>query len=627
MKKNNGKQKPRNHYFLSRLFFEKKKIGKGDTSISEIMYTMMSLLFLLLGVVLLVSIAMSTIDPYDQIAFANVEKLRASMDEACFTGSPVTVNNFQLPQNTPKFTSLISVMPIWLIRTNGDPNFVLYYESFPAGDATGWEIYQGMENRLITHLPAGYDNRLPADVKTYSDSIEQLWNTRVVGDEDVELTSKKLEGVIVNNVVIGSKRSDFYYGPNSAYGGSGGSRGAGPVDTGPGGTLAALSKFGEWRDLVNPDSENPVASEGDNAFIFNNYKGLTSFEKSAIKYAPCGDNSLCLKTRTGVYKYPLRQCSDIKYIEMKYDARDERRYIFEGVLGVAVLAVGAALILPSGAAVASGTALSAIPTATPIATTAGLYVAEGVTFTAVPAATGSGLVVGEVVGVAGSGSAFTLTGALSWFGRGILKLSSKVLGKSWKVLGRSWRFCKTCTIFGVGYASEKIGEFLGGVFLSYKVQDFNLASDCSIEQMKIEKVPCDQMECENAVNYPIYQYGGDGKLHEVGTHFTCLEKIGTDIQDTSAIPLTGFNGGQCMRITVEDKPDGFCWTFDPYRDDWLSDTQGIARAFGLSPINENTAYISGDASRDAVVLKYYPQGDLESWKEFFERRLSWGWPG
>ena len=82
-----------------------------------------------------------------------------------------------------------------------------------------------------------------------------------------------------------------------------------------------------------------------------------------------------------------------------------------------------------------------------------------------------------------------------------------------------------------------------------------------------------------------------------------------------------------MRITVEDKPDGFCWTFDPYRDDWLSDTQGIARAFGLSPINENTAYISGDASRDAVVLKYYPQGDLESWKEFFERRLSWGWPG
>jgi len=78
-------------------------MGKGDTSISEVMYTMMSLLFLLLGIVLLVSILMSTIDPYDQAAFANVEKLRASIDEACFTGNPVTVSNFELPQNTPKF--------------------------------------------------------------------------------------------------------------------------------------------------------------------------------------------------------------------------------------------------------------------------------------------------------------------------------------------------------------------------------------------------------------------------------------------------------------------------------------------------------------------------------------------
>src|SRR3989338_6268187 len=322
-------------------------MGKGDTSISEVMYTMMSLLFLLLGIVLLVSILMSTIDPYDQAAFANVEKLRASIDEACFTGNPVTVSNFELPQNTPKFTSVISVMPLWIIRTNGDPNFVLYYESFPAGDATGWEVYQGMENRLITHVPEGWQNQNKgqADVISYSDSVRDLWHTRVVDDDSVELTSKKLEGIIVNNIVLGNKRSDFYYGPSGGFG-SRRTRGEnwndpGPVDVGPDSALEGIGKYGEWRDIVKPDVENPVASEGDNAFLFNNYKGLTSFEKSAVKYAACGDNALCLKTRTGVYKYPLRQCGDIKYVEMKYDARDERRYIFEG-LGVAVIAVAGA---------------------------------------------------------------------------------------------------------------------------------------------------------------------------------------------------------------------------------------------------------------------------------------------
>ena len=44
----------------------------ADQDISEIIYTMMSLLFLLLGIVLLVAILMSTINPAEQIAFANV---------------------------------------------------------------------------------------------------------------------------------------------------------------------------------------------------------------------------------------------------------------------------------------------------------------------------------------------------------------------------------------------------------------------------------------------------------------------------------------------------------------------------------------------------------------------------
>ena len=608
-----------------------KKTGKGDTSISEVMYTMMSLLFLLLGVVLLVSITMSTIDPYDQMAFANVEKLRASMDEACFTGSPVTVANFQLPQNTPKFTSLISVMPIWIIRTNGDPNFVLYYESFPAGDATGWEIYQGLENRLVTHLPLGYENRLPADVKTYSNSVRDLWHDRVEND-DIELTSKRIEGVIVNNVVIGSRRTDFYYGPNSPYGGfAGGQSGgagasgswdasSGPVDVGPDSTLVALGKFGEWRDLQNPDSENPVASEGDNAFIFNNYKVLTSFEKSAIKYAPCGDNALCLKTRTGVYKYPLRQCGDIKYIELQYD--DTNKYVTYGTAGVVVVtAVAGICLLTAGGCVpaaiggsaAGGTALTPTAVAAMAETAGGSVAAEA------GAAIISG---GRIIGFVKKGGS-----ALGFLGKGLWKIIGFVPGL------RS--FAKIIGISGATYGAYEIGEYMAGAFLSYKIQDFNIESDCSINQMKIEKVPCEELECSIAVSYPMYKYVGDGRLSvrdangNIMEHFTCLEKIGTDIQDTSTIPSTGFNGGQCLRVTVEEKPDGFCWTPDPFKQFsfYDADTQVAARTLGFLPINENTAYISDDASRDAVVLKYYPQGDLESWKEFFERRLSWGWPG
>ena len=58
-------------------------IEMADPSIPEIMFTTTSLLFLLIGVVLLVSIIMATFNPYDQIAFANTEKLRAKMDQAC----------------------------------------------------------------------------------------------------------------------------------------------------------------------------------------------------------------------------------------------------------------------------------------------------------------------------------------------------------------------------------------------------------------------------------------------------------------------------------------------------------------------------------------------------------------
>lgn len=594
----------------------------------------MSLLFLLLGVVLLVSIIASTIDPYDQIAFANVERLRASMDEACFTGSPVTVSDFKLPQTTPKFTSLVSVMPIWIIRTNGDPNFVLYYESYPPGDATGWEIYQGMENRLVTHLPDGFDDRTREDVITHVESVRQLWHDEVVEDDSVELVSKKLEGIIVNNIMLDRRRSDFYYGPEGGFG-SRRTRGddwrdPGPVNAGPESAYASLGKFGEWRELEG-QGETAVPSEGDNVFKFNNYKGMASFEKSAVKYAPCGDNSLCLKTRSGVHRFPLRQCGDIKYIEMKYDARDRTKIYTYGGATLVVLGATACILLTSGVCglVGAGGAVSAATAAQAVPVAPGVYAAT----------VGTGAAAETVpifisYSASGAATAYTTAAATTTTGLSLTAVLARIGGGAWwaakgfvKQLLRHPIRTTSISVGAAGGASiatYKIGEFITSAFLSYKIQDFNIASDCSIKEMKIEKVPCDDMECSNAVSYPMYQYKGGGKLQRIGEHYTCMEKIGDKLDDPSDAS-TGFNGGQCLRVTVEEKAGGFCWTPDPFKDTWLSDTQAVASVLGFYPINENTEYLSG-GSVDATLLKYYPQGDLESWKEFFERRLSWGWP-
>lgn len=626
-------------------------MGKGDTSISEIMYTMMSLLFLLLGVVLLVSILMSTINPYDQVAFANVEKLRAGMDEACFTENEVKIDTFELPQNTPKFTSLVPVMPIWIIRTNGDPNYVLYYEAFPAGDATGWEVYQGLDNRLLAPLPSGYDDgkKGEPDVRTYVGQVKELWRTNSM---PVTLISKNLHGVIINNIILGKTRPDYFIGQQDSL--------SPAVDFGPQ-TGNKIEKFGQWRDLQNPDPENPIPSEGDNAFLFQNYKGLTSFEKSAVKYEPCGDNSLCLKTRTGVYKFPLRQCDGIKYIEMKYDARN-RKAVY-GAAGVTLVAVGAGAcivltgggcipIVGSAGEIAGGTAAitgavnilgpsgAVVSTVTGVSTeiVAGTLVAKTASGILIPVvietsgATATALTTPAAVAASGTtlGSVLSSLGSASWY---LAKGGARLL---WKAAGIVPGLRSILTVGagatalgGTGVAGYKLTEFIGGAFLSYKVQDFNIESSCSLKDVRITKVDCDKLECSQAVSYPIYKYGGDGKLtqrdlnnHEM-THYTCLEKIGTDIQDPAG---TGFDGGKCLQVVVEEKAGGFCWTPDPYRDSWISDTQLLARHLEMVPIHDNTAYIKGSAG-DAAVLKYYPQGALETWKEFFGRRLTWAWPG
>lgn len=592
---------------------------KGDQSIAEIMYTMMSLLFLLLGTVLLFSILMATINPYDQMAFANVEKLRATMDQVCFTGQDATIS-FSLPQNTPYFTSVVSVMPLWIIRTNGDPNYVVYYESFPAGDATGWEIYHNMQNRVLAPYK-GNDGDNADAVFEYAKKVRDEWS-QVISRDDVELKSDGIEGVIINNIMLGGQRSDYFGGDKEiADGGSsfGSGAGGGAGTTRDYGGQPLTHTHGQWKELQNPGSENPVPAEGDNTFIFNNYRTLTSFEKASIKYAPCGDNSLCLKTRTGVYRFPLRHCN-IKYVEIVYDARNNAVRIFADIgvvvaaaAGTKVLVLTAAGWIPTviGGSVSGTTSLAPGAVAAMAETAGGSLAAE----TGIAIVSRAGTIIGFIKK---TGS------AASWLGKGLWKFIGSI-----PILGKYFQ-AGTVVVGGAAatYTGYEIGEYLAGAFFSYKIQDFNIASSCSIEEMTIKNVKCSELDCIKMTSYPIYQYQGNGNLKAVSDHYTCLEKIGSDIDTVDAAKLS--SNDDCLQIFVEERPKGFCWTPDPYKGgQWYfttdADTELYARLLGFLPINENTAYISS-SSINAVVLKYYPLGQLEDWKEFFERRLSWGWP-
>jgi len=537
----------------------------SDVSISEMTYTMLSLLFLLLGIVLIVSIIMSKANPYDSIAFANVEKLSAAMNQVCAGSSEVSIK-FDLPQNTPALNTLFAVLPLWIIRTNGDPNYVLYYESYPPGDAIGWEVYQSMQNRLVTSLPEGFEDKTQSDVDAYVNSVRDLWNTQVTQNDAISLPSKNLEGIVVNNIVIGGPRSDYYLGegtktPTST---------TTTVGIGPENALAGAFRYGDWKSV----DDNMQPRDGDNAFIFNSYTTLNSFEKSAIKYEACGDNSLCFKTRSGVYRYSLDQCSNIKNIQMVYDARNRAK-------------------LYAGAGIVVGAAIGCIFTGGACAAVAG--------------------------GVGSAGG---------WAAR----------------LIRFIPFGKTVTVVAGGTAvtvgAYEAASWLYGAFLSYKVQDFNLASPCSIKEMTIKKADCtdavliewaaDQKACTDVIRTPLYQYGIDGKLHPAGDHYTCMEKVGSGLSST---PSGTFDSNdQCLQILVTEKADDFCWTPDPFRPTFLSDTQifslliEINQRVSVNNILENTAYISSPTA-SAYVLKYYPTGDLESWKDFVARQISWAWPG
>src|SRR3990167_8970834 len=111
-----------------------------NVPVSQLIFTALSLVFLLLGLTLIITVIMFA-NPYDTIAFANVEKLRAAMDQACLNPGAEVDISFTLQQTNPSRLSLaFSFLPIWITNIYGDPKYTVYYEAFPPGEGTGWEI-------------------------------------------------------------------------------------------------------------------------------------------------------------------------------------------------------------------------------------------------------------------------------------------------------------------------------------------------------------------------------------------------------------------------------------------------------------------------------------------------------
>ncbi|HLD85000.1 MAG TPA: hypothetical protein VI968_00430 [archaeon] len=279
-----------------------------------------------------------------QVAMLNTEILRADINEVCRTDLPVYMQGFSLTQPRPtKFAGLTTILPRFSINSAGDPNYLLYYESFPGGEGVGWELYSWYQYRLLT--PFVSNN---AKLQNLGDSItgseadefmKKLSEYAAFANSDFaqKAKGKGLEitqsDVLINNIVLSDSLGVF------------------PEQPSPAGVLNRNEKdrgaLGKW--------ETPESAEYNNENKINNFYKFDSLltqsllERSLIKYRPCGENALCLKTRDGVYKYPLSpECKDIKNIELVYDKTAESGDVVSAVLGVAgtVVLVFPGAILP-----------------------------------------------------------------------------------------------------------------------------------------------------------------------------------------------------------------------------------------------------------------------------------------
>ncbi len=287
--------------------------------------------------VALMNMLNAMVNPDKQVSYSNAEILRTSMERACLSDEPVVVENVEFPQPSPsKLWGATDMLPRLSIQMSGDPHYIIYYESFPAGEAIGWEVYPKMNHRVVAPLPRDVDGleyggeQCPADGKITMCEVENFI-AKVKKEAAAEIESPGSSAaepvVVIPNIILDDAKKGKIADAEKPYNLPG--------------------SAGKWQDSYEEGK--------DNYYAFSNYMMLSTLDKSLIKYRSCGENSLCFKTRDGVYSLPLEACKNkIDYVELNYNSRD---YDMEDVAGPA-----------GGAATATiGPRIASIMTKIPIA--------------------------------------------------------------------------------------------------------------------------------------------------------------------------------------------------------------------------------------------------------------------
>ncbi len=522
---------------------------------TQVIFTLFSLLFLLIGLVLIKSI-LSALNPLDFVAITNAEKLRDSMELAC--NGEKQVIDLSVPQNVPALTSVATFATSWVVHQGGDPHYVLYYEAFPAGDAIGWESYFKFEPRALAYVPEGTEIKNVDDARNYMKRAGDK-----IAEEGVDANILVLQNVILS--------SDFPH--YQQYSVDRRIRSGSTSDD----LISEFFEFGSWKtEMTDPqNSENKIPYPGDNFFAFNNYNSLTDEEKTAIKYIPCGDHALCMKTRDGVYRYEMKNCKNagIKYVALAYEERS-----VTGQWGT--VAVGAGLTVAGGYFLIYGAP-------------AALTTTSGVTFK-------------------------------------VLKWVSKIpFAKTLIAAGVTYAGDKLAHYFLTTFAAYKSSDF--SITSPCNIEKME------IEMVACDDIDPAYM-CSELQRFELMTYDSEKGPSRTGQyHYTCAEKARKFDENAPDLSTVSLSGEQCLLVTVKELPEGYCWTPDPYKElsvdisfggfkNLFTEplTQAFARNLGITPVRDHLSYIS-DASLGNIMLlmPFTDNGYLVGRNSAL---ISWGWP-
>lgn len=262
-------------------------------SMEQTIWVAIFLVFVLLGLVILIKIVSGIAQPEQMVAIAHTESLRSAINEVCFNpdpGAKVTLEEFNLPQDKPNILSeTILNIAKWIMKLDGDPHYVLYYEMFPPGEGIGWEWAIGLEDYRIIVPVKGGEEITQQELEAFIRNVNEAFNKY---KHDNNINPEIVPKIFISNVILDedfdASGGRFIVKNGETFEGSGG------------------SAIGSWDTECKGDEQC--------SFIFSGYLGLRPINKTFIKYAACGDNTLCLKTRSGVYRYPLKYCKDMDYI-------------------------------------------------------------------------------------------------------------------------------------------------------------------------------------------------------------------------------------------------------------------------------------------------------------------------